>query len=106
LRHGSANLPVVSSYSGGSVGVDAWRNFKTTNNVYLIPNPESDGNYYSQPATFFRNWADVVDGVFSWETNWPDVSDSPGNNVSSARDQAVKTAADAAGKTYVMGAHE
>ncbi|KAI8624002.1 glycoside hydrolase family 71 protein [Xylariaceae sp. FL1651] len=102
LHYGDANLPVVSSYSGGGIGVDAWRNFKTANNVYLVPNPEADGNYYSQPATFFQTWGDVVDGVFSWETNWPDTSDTP-VNVSSTRDQAVKTAADAAGKTYVMG---
>ncbi|RYC62407.1 hypothetical protein CHU98_g3799 [Xylaria longipes] len=103
LHYGDANLPVVSSYSGGGIGVDAWRNFKTANNVYLIPNPEADGNYYSQPATFFQNWGDVVDGVFSWETNWPDASETPGTNVSSARDEVVKKAADTAGKTYVMG---
>ncbi|KAI0506922.1 glycoside hydrolase family 71 protein [Xylaria bambusicola] len=103
LRYGDANLPVVSSYSGGNIGVDAWRKFKTANNVYLIPNPEADGSYYSQPATFFQNWGDVVDGVFSWETNWPDVADTPGANVSSTRDEAVKNAADAAGKTYIMG---
>ncbi|KAF2969036.1 hypothetical protein GQX73_g4532 [Xylaria multiplex] len=88
LRYGDANLPVVSSYSGGGIGIDAWKNFKTANNVYLIPNPESDGTYYSEPQTFFQNWGDAIDGVFSWETNWPD---------------AVKTAADAAGKSYVMG---
>ncbi|KAJ3566449.1 hypothetical protein NPX13_g7127 [Xylaria arbuscula] len=103
LRYGDDDLPVVSSYSGGGIGVDAWRNFKTANNVYLIPNPEADGNYYSAPATFFENWGDVVDGVFSWETNWPDVADSPGANVTSTRDEAVKNAADVAGKTYIMG---
>ncbi|KAI1819253.1 glycoside hydrolase family 71 protein [Xylaria intraflava] len=103
LHYGDANLPVVSSYSGGAIGADAWRDFKTANNVYLIPNPEADVDYYSQPSTFFQNWSDAVDGVFSWETNWPDVSDTPGTNVSSARDQAVKEAADTAGKTYVMG---
>ncbi|KAI0536786.1 glycoside hydrolase [Xylaria digitata] len=103
LRYGDANLPVVSSYSGGGIGIDAWKNFKTANNVYLIPNLEADGTYYSEPQTFFQNWGDVIDGVFSWETNWPDVSDSPGGNVSSARDQAVKTAADAVRKTYIMG---
>ncbi|KAI1772010.1 glycoside hydrolase family 71 protein [Hypoxylon cercidicola] len=102
LKYGSNNLPVVSSYSGGSIGPDAWRNFKTTNNVYLIPNPEADGNYYSNPSRFFQSWGDAVDGVFSWETAWPDTSDTP-VNVSSARDEAVKAAADAAGKTYVMG---
>lgn len=102
LRYGNGNLPVVSSYSGGGIGVDAWRNFKTANNVYIVPNPEADGNYYSQPATFFQNWGNVVDGVFSWETSWPDVSDTPGANVSSARDESVKIAADA-GKSYIMG---
>ncbi|KAI1146646.1 glycoside hydrolase [Nemania diffusa] len=103
LRYGAAGLPVVSSYSGGAIGPEAWRGFKAANNVYLVPNLEADPNYYSQPAAFFQTWGDVVDGVFSWETNWPDVSDAPGVNVSSALDAAVKTAADAAGKTYIMG---
>ncbi|KAI1761268.1 glycoside hydrolase family 71 protein [Hypoxylon sp. FL1150] len=102
LTYGPNNLPVVSSYSGGSVGPDTWRNFKTSNNVYLIPNPEQDGNYYSKPSAFFQSWDDAVDGVFSWETAWPDTSDTP-VNVSSTKDQAVKSAADAAGKAYMMG---
>ncbi|KAI0839316.1 glycoside hydrolase family 71 protein [Hypoxylon sp. FL0890] len=96
------DLPVVSSYSGGSVGPDTWKNFKNSNNVYLIPNPESDGNYYSNPSGFFQSWGDSIDGVFTWETAWPDTSDTP-VNVSSTKDQAVKSAADAAGKSYMMG---
>ncbi|KAI2618955.1 glycoside hydrolase family 71 protein [Hypomontagnella submonticulosa] len=96
------NRPVVSSYSGGNIGPDTWRNFKNANNAYLIPNPEADGNYYNNPSAFFQNWGTALDGVFSWETAWPDTSDRP-LNVSSAKDQAVKSAADAAGKTYVMG---
>ncbi|KAI1464407.1 glycoside hydrolase family 71 protein [Daldinia caldariorum] len=96
------DLPVVSSYSGGNIGPDAWRNFKNTNNVYLIPNPEADGNYYNNPSAFFQSWGDAVDGVFSWETAWPETSEKPAN-VSSERDSAVKSAADAAGKAYVMG---
>ncbi|KAI1105562.1 glycoside hydrolase family 71 protein [Jackrogersella minutella] len=96
------NLPVVSSYSGGSVGPDTWKTFKTTNDVYLIPNPEADGNYYSNPTAFFQSWSDAIDGVFTWETAWPDTSDTP-VNVSSTKDQAVKSAADAAGKAYMMG---
>ncbi|KAI5865695.1 glycoside hydrolase family 71 protein [Durotheca rogersii] len=102
LRYGPNNLPVVSSYSGGGLGPDVWRDFKAANNVYLLPNPEADGSYYSDPAAFFQSWGDAVDGVFSWETAWPDTSDVP-VNVSSARDEAVKSAADAAGKTYMMG---
>ncbi|KAI1804276.1 glycoside hydrolase family 71 protein [Daldinia bambusicola] len=96
------DLPVVSSYSGGNIGPDAWRNFKNTNDVYLIPNPEADGNYYNNPEAFFQSWGDAIDGVFSWETAWPETSERPAN-VSSERDAAVKSAADAAGKAYVMG---
>ncbi|KAI1205573.1 glycoside hydrolase [Annulohypoxylon truncatum] len=96
------NLPVVSSYSGDGVGPDTWKNFKDTNNVYLIPNPEADGNYYSNPSAFFQSRGDALDGVFTWETAWPDTSDTP-VNVSSTKDQAVKSAADAAGKAYMMG---
>ncbi|KAI1374327.1 glycoside hydrolase family 71 protein [Hypoxylon crocopeplum] len=102
LKYGSNNLPVVSSYSGGSIGPDTWRNFKNTNNVYLIPNPEADGNYYNNPSGFFQSWGDAIDGVFSWETSWPDTSDTP-VNVSSTRDAAVKSAADSADKAYMMG---
>lgn len=102
LTYGPNSLPVVSSYSGGNLGADGWRSFKQENNVYLLPNPESDGSYYSDPATFFSTWADAVDGVLTWETSWPDAADTP-QNVSSAKDEAIKAAADAAGKTYVMG---
>ncbi|OTB02641.1 glycoside hydrolase family 71 protein [Hypoxylon sp. CI-4A] len=102
LTYGSDNLPVVSSFRGGSLGPDAWRSFKTSNNVYLIPNVEDDGNYYSNPSGFFDSWGDVVDGVFTWETAWPLTSDTP-VNVSSSQDESVKSAADAAGKAYMMG---
>ncbi|KAI1081857.1 glycoside hydrolase family 71 protein [Whalleya microplaca] len=102
LRYGSGNKPVVSSYSGGGVGADVWRNFRDQNNVYLIPNPEAAENYYQNPATFFQNWGSALDGVFSWETAWPADSDKP-TNVSSSQDEAVKKAADAAQKTYMMG---
>ncbi|KAI1638380.1 glycoside hydrolase family 71 protein [Biscogniauxia mediterranea] len=102
LRYGSGSLPVVSSYSGGALGADAWRGFKAANNVYLLPNAEAAADYYSRPASFFQAWGDAVDGVFSWETAWPDAGDAPAN-VSSARDEDVKAAADAAGKAYMMG---
>ncbi|KAI0007209.1 glycoside hydrolase family 71 protein [Xylariaceae sp. FL0662B] len=102
LRYGSDNRPVVSSYSGGQVGPDAWKNFKDQSKAYVLPNPEAAENYYKDPATFFKNWGSAVDGVFSWETAWPPESDKPGN-VSSSMDEAVKKAADAAKKSYMMG---
>lgn len=102
LTYGDGSLPVVSSYSGGGLGADAWRSFKQENGVYLLPNAEADASYYSDPAAFFGTWADALDGVLTWETAWPETSETP-LNVSSAQDEAIKAAADAAGKTYVMG---
>lgn len=101
-KYGPDSLNVISTFSGGDLGPDTWASFKETNNVYLIPNPESDGNYYSNSATFFQNWDAALDGVFSWETAWPGEADTP-TNVTSTRDQTVKDAADNAGKAYMMG---
>lgn len=101
-HYGPNDLNVVSTYSGGSLGPEAWASFRETNNVFLIPNVESDGDYYNNPSAFFEKWSGSLDGVFSWETAWPEQSDSP-SNVTSTRDEAVKLAADAATKAYVMG---
>lgn len=102
FTYGPDSLNVISTFSGASLGPDTWASFKETNNVYLIPNAESDSDYYSNPESFFDRWGDAVDGVFSWETAWPGESNSP-VNVSSSRDEDVMTAASAAGKSYMMG---
>ncbi|KAI1432202.1 glycoside hydrolase family 71 protein [Xylaria sp. CBS 124048] len=70
----------ASSYSGGGIGTGTWRNFKTANNVYLIPNPEADGDYYSQPSTFFQSWRDAPAAI-----------------------KLFIEAVGAGGKTYIMG---
>ncbi|OBT71086.1 hypothetical protein VF21_09830 [Pseudogymnoascus sp. 05NY08] len=103
LTYGPQNLPVLSTFSGGSLGPDVWRNFKETNNVYLLPNvEEGEADYYNNPTAFFQKWGGAIDGVFSWETAWPYASETP-MNVTSEKDVAVKNAADAAGKSYMMG---
>ncbi|KAI0149494.1 glycoside hydrolase family 71 protein [Xylariaceae sp. FL1272] len=94
--------PVVSSFSGASIGASAWESFKDDNGVYLIPNPDSDESYFDSPATFWQEWGDALDGVFTWETAWPGQSSSP-SNVSDSRDKTVMDGASDAGKTYIMG---
>ncbi|KAI1331429.1 glycoside hydrolase family 71 protein [Xylariaceae sp. FL0255] len=103
LTYGDSNLPVVSSFSGGFLGVSPWQSFKDTYNVYLIPNVDDDVNYYSDPSTFWSSYSSALDGVFSWDTAWPEQDDNGPANVSSSRDQTVKSGADAAGKAYMMG---
>ncbi|KAI0151596.1 glycoside hydrolase family 71 protein [Xylariaceae sp. FL1272] len=101
-HYGDPSRPMVSSFSGGSLGASTWEDFKNTYNVYLVPNVESDGNYYSAPETFFNDWNAAIDGVFSWETNWPGTQETPAN-VSSSQDESVKLAGDAVSKSYIMG---
>ena len=105
LKYGDDNRPVLSSFGGGNLGPDVWRDLRQNAGLYLIPNLEADGNYYGNPSSFFGAWRDAVDGVFSWETAWPETAESP-TNVSSVQDEHVKAAADAAGKAYMMGKHK
>ena len=102
LTYGDGDRAVLSSFGGGDLGPDTWREFGSANGLYLLPNLEADGSYYSDPSAFFGAWGDAIDGVFSWETAWPETSETP-VNVSSVQDESVKAAADAAGKSYMMG---
>ena len=102
LTYGDGARAVLSSFGGGNLGPDVWRDFGSANNLYLLPNLEADGSYYSDPTAFFNSWGNAIDGVFSWETAWPETAESP-QNVSSVQDEHVKAAADAAGKAYMMG---
>lgn len=101
-KYGTDQKNFLSTFSGANLGPDTWASFRADNNLFLVPNVEADGNYYSNPSGFFDSWGGALDGVFSWETAWPGQSDTP-SNVTSDRDEAVKTAADTAFKAYMMG---
>ncbi|KAI0648825.1 glycoside hydrolase [Trametes meyenii] len=106
--------PFVSTLDGGNVAFgqsspnEGWQTqFKDVLarsgvNPFFVPdfddfNNQLGGTYDTQ---FFQDFT-VVDGVFSWESAWPEVAEGH-VNVSSAKDQAGLTNAHAAGKVYMM----
>ncbi|KAI0774388.1 glycoside hydrolase [Fomes fomentarius] len=108
------NRPFVSTFNGGAKTFGAanpnagWQQqFKDVLsgggvNPFFVPDFDdftgAAGNAYD--ASFFQNYP-VVDGVFSWESAWPQESEGL-VNVSSAKDQTSLQAARAAGKLYMM----
>ncbi|KAL3483415.1 glycoside hydrolase [Aspergillus germanicus] len=108
MRAGPDNFPMVSSY-GGYANTSDWAHFKSTSDIYLIPNLDDTrpgggdtGPYYTNPAEQLSQYNDIVDGYFSWESAWPQSIHGP-ENISSAGDQAVMNFARSTGKSYMMG---
>lgn len=105
------NRPFVSTFNGGrhTFGASSpnagWQSaFRdplaaSGINPFFVPDFDDYGGA-TYDANFFRNYP-VVDGVFSWESAWPQVNEGI-TNVSSSKDQAGLQAARAAGKVYMM----
>ncbi|KAL1949764.1 hypothetical protein VTO73DRAFT_8645 [Trametes versicolor] len=108
------NRPFVSTFDGGNVAFgqstpnQGWQtqfiDVLANSGVkpFFVPdfddfNNQLGGTYDTQ---FFQDFP-VVDGVFSWESAWPEVPEGH-VNVSSAKDQTGLTNAHAAGKVYMM----
>ncbi|EJF61327.1 glycoside hydrolase [Dichomitus squalens LYAD-421 SS1] len=108
------NRPFVSTFDGGAKSFGAsspnqgWQQqFKDVLsgqgiNPFFVPDFDdytgSAGSTYD--STFFSNYGSV-DGVFSWESAWPEISEGL-VNVSNSKDQAGLQAAHAANKVYMM----
>lgn len=102
LTAGPNQHPVVSSFSVGQYGPEAFRDWKQNsfgNQIYFIPNADlSEG--YNNPPAWFDTWNQAVEGVFGWESAWPPSGPNP-SNVSDEVDIAVQAAARSSGKTYM-----
>ncbi|KAH8674285.1 putative glucan endo-1,3-alpha-glucosidase agn1 precursor [Xylariales sp. PMI_506] len=100
---GPNGYPFLSTFSAGGTDPDYWPSFMATLNsdVYFLPCFDDADDYWSDISTFMSNWESVVDGVFSWETAWPNVEDYAAN-VSTSTDVTIQTAAAAYDKTYMI----
>jgi len=101
-------LPVVSTFNGGASSFtfgedsvnDGW-NIKLKQalsfDIFFMPDFDDAPNY---PNSFFSTYT-VVDGAFSWESAWPEISQGL-TNVSDSVDQTMLSSARAASKAYMM----
>lgn len=99
---GPNGFPFLSTFSYGSLTNTQWLAFKQTyaNQLYFVPDFDGTQDYYQNSADWWAYWGSVVDGLFSWESAWPNVGASNVGDVS--LDNTVIAGTSARGKTYMM----
>lgn len=73
-ERGSNGFPIVTTFSSGGTNNatwDDWRN-QFAQEVFLIPNLDGIPGYWEFHPGFWEHWGPVVDGLFSWESAWPE----------------------------------
>lgn len=66
--------PVISTFSSGGFTHDYWKAWKTSlaNEMFFIPDFDETEGYYAGADGWWSYWGDLVDGIFSWESAWPE----------------------------------
>ncbi|EQB48340.1 hypothetical protein CGLO_12428 [Colletotrichum gloeosporioides Cg-14] len=78
-------LPVISTFSAADFDNVKWNKWKETlaNEMFFIPDFDKTTGYYESHPGWWEYWGDLVDGLFSWESAWPERdgygSKSPGD---------------------------
>lgn len=99
---GPNGWPFLSTFSDGGLTNTQWAAFKQTyaNKLYFVPDFDSTAGYYAADPGWWAYWGGIVDGVFSWESAWPQVGATNAGDVS--LDNAVIAGTSSHGKTYMM----
>ena len=73
---GPNGFPFLSTFDGGPWSPADWANFKASyaNQLYFVPDFDSTQGYYTDIDAWMYAWYNVIDGAFSWETAWWELS--------------------------------
>ncbi|KAH0437113.1 hypothetical protein CcaCcLH18_03981 [Colletotrichum camelliae] len=68
------SLPVISTFSAAGFDNIKWNKWKETlaNEMFFIPDFDKTTGYYESHPGWWEYWGDLVDGLFSWESAWPE----------------------------------
>ncbi|KAH7060931.1 glycosyl hydrolase family 71-domain-containing protein [Macrophomina phaseolina] len=68
------SYPMVSTFADGGLENNLWQEWRDAldNNVFLIPDFDHTKGYYESHPGWWEYWGDIVDGLFSWESAWPE----------------------------------
>jgi hypothetical protein len=98
--------PLVSTFGDGGLMNQDWSDWKSTvmkNKVYFVPNLDHTSGYHQGASSWWIYWEAVVDGLFSWESAWPEPASLSGTSPSDvALDVAVISGTREHGKSYMM----
>ncbi|MCJ1312879.1 hypothetical protein MMC25_006555 [Agyrium rufum] len=111
---GPNGFPMISTFSSGGLTNDVWTSWKESlaNQMYFIPDFDETGGYYGDESSiegWYDYWGPVVDGVFSWESAWPQRGNPSPGTVGGAYpgdigpDLSVQAGAIQNNKGYMMG---
>lgn len=103
---GPYNYPFISTFSDGGIQNDtleAWRYNEFANEMYFVPDFDGTSGYYTAAAGWWDYWGDYVDGLFSWESAWPERAGLGGQYPGDiSPDQTVIGGTSSRGKSYMM----
>jgi len=107
-------FPLISTFSSGGFENTEWTSWKSTlaNQMYFVPDFDETSGYYGGQSSYsgwYYYWGPVVDGLFSWESAWPERGNPNPGTLGGAYpgdigpDLTVQTGAIQNGKGYMMG---
>ncbi|KAF4500771.1 Glucan endo-1,3-alpha-glucosidase agn1 [Fusarium agapanthi] len=65
---------LISTFSSGGFHNDTWINWKKVlaNDMVFMPDFDETDRYYDSTDGWWSYWGPIVDGIFSWESAWPE----------------------------------
>jgi len=98
--------PFVSTYSSGGETNATWHTFLATAGVgstlYFVPDFDDTDGYWGSSGGWWYYWGGVVNGLFSWESAWPEMGQVGDGSGGISRDEVIIEAAAAQDKTYMI----
>ncbi|TVY25040.1 Mutanase [Lachnellula hyalina] len=98
---GPNGKPLVSTFSAAAFTAPDFTTWRASQDIYFMPDFDGTSGYYDAADSWWSYWGSVVDGLFSWESTWPNVGAT--NDGDLTLDTTVQAGAVAHGKTYMIG---
>lgn len=97
---------LISTFSSGGFHNDTWIKWKEglANDMYFMPDFDETEGYYDAADGWWAYWGPIVDGIFSWESAWPERGGFGGKTPGDVTvDVPVIEGAHKRNKMYMMG---
>ncbi|WKT51246.1 hypothetical protein QSH57_016216 [Fusarium oxysporum f. sp. vasinfectum] len=98
--------PLISTFSSGGFHNDTWIDWKKglANDMFFMPDFDETEGYYDSADEWRSYWGPIVDGIFSWESAWPERKGFGGKYAGDVSiDVPVLSGAHKHDKLYMMG---
>ncbi|KAJ0152877.1 Berberine bridge enzyme-like 21 [Fusarium oxysporum f. sp. albedinis] len=98
--------PLISTFSSGGFHNDTWIDWKKglANDTFFMPDFDETEGYYDSADEWWSYWGPIVDGIFSWESAWPERKGFGGKYAGDVSiDVPVLSGAHKHDKLYMMG---